>query len=149
MEETFARMQQLVGTEVGVGDWMEISQERIDLFAEATDDHQFIHVNPELAAQTPFGGTIAHGFLTLSLIVALVYSIPLDIGFPRMGVNYGLNKVRFPAPVPVGSRVRARMTLNEVTEVPGGLQLVRTITVEIEGSEKPGCVAESIVRLYY
>lgn len=142
-------MQELVGTEIGFGDWMEITQDRVNLFAEATDDHQFIHVNPELAAQTPFGGTIAHGFLTLSLIIPLVLSIPFDIGFPRMGVNYGLNRVRFPAPVPVGSRVRARMTLDEVTEVSGGLQLIRTVTIEVEGNEKPACVAESLVRLYY
>ena len=149
MEETLRRLQGLVGTEIGVGDWLEITQERVNQFAEATGDHQFIHVDPDLAAQTPFGGTIAHGFLTLSLIVYLATSIPFDVGYPVMGVNYGLNKVRFPAPVPVGSRVRARLFLNEAEEVAGSLQLIRTITVEIEGKEKPGCVAESIVRLYY
>lgn len=149
MEEVFERLQGLVGTEVGVSDWMEITQERVNAFADATDDHQFIHVDPEAARLTPFGGTIAHGFLTLSLIIPLVAQIPFDVGVPRMGVNYGLNKVRFPAPVPVGSRIRARLSLDAVSEVAGGLQLERTVTVEVEGSEKPAMVAESLVRLYY
>lgn len=128
---------------------MEITQERVNAFADATDDHQFIHVDPEAARLTPFGGTIAHGFLTLSLIIPLVAQIPFDVGVPRMGVNYGLNKVRFPAPVPVGSRIRARLSLDAMSEVAGGLQLERTVTVEVEGSEKPAMVAESLVRLYY
>ena len=149
MEEVLERVKGLVGTEIGASDWWEITQERVDKFAEATDDHQFIHVNPELAAQTPFGGTIAHGFLTLSLIVPMLTEIPLDLGYPIMGVNYGLNKVRFPAPVPVGSRIRARYTLDDVTEVAGGLQLTRTVTIEVEGQEKPAMVAESLVRVYY
>lgn len=149
MEEALKRLQGLVGTEIGVGEWMEITQERVDAFAAATDDHQFIHVDPELAAQTPFGGTIAHGFLTLSLIVPMVARIPFDVGFPVMGINYGLNKVRFPAPVPVGSRIRARYTLDDVAEVSGSLQLTRTVTIEVEGGEKPAMVAESLVRLYY
>ncbi len=149
MEEVFERLQDLVGTEVGVSDWMEITQERVNAFADATDDHQFIHVDPEAARLTPFGGTIAHGFLTLSLIIPLVAQIPFDVGVPRMGVNYGLNKVRFPAPVPVGSRIRARLSLDAVSEVAGGLQLERTVTVEVEGSDKPAMVAESLVRLYY
>lgn len=149
MEEVFERLQGLVGTEVGVSDWMEITQERVNAFADATDDHQFIHVDPEAARLTPFGGTIAHGFLTLSLIIPLVAQIPFDVGVPRMGVNYGLNKVRFPAPVPVGSRIRARLSLDAMSEVAGGLQLERTVTVEVEGSEKPAMVAESLVRLYY
>ena len=97
--------------------WWEITQERINAFAEATDDHQFIHVDPDLAAQTPFGGTIAHGFLTLSLSVPMATEIPLDVGNPLMGVNYGLDKVRFPAPVPVNSRIRLRLTLDEVSVV--------------------------------
>lgn len=143
------RLQGLVDTEVGVSEWMEITQERIDAFADATDDHQFIHVDPVAAELTPFGGTIAHGFLTLSLIIPLVAEIPLDVGPARMGINYGLNKVRFPAPVPVGSRIRARLRLNAVTEVPGGLQLERTVTVEVEGNDKPAMVAESLVRVYY
>ncbi|HLV89518.1 MAG: MaoC family dehydratase [Acidimicrobiales bacterium] len=149
MEEVLERLKGLVGTEIGASDWMEITQERVDKFADATDDHQFIHVDPELAAQTPFGGTIAHGFLTLSLIVPLLMQVPLDVGYPVMGINYGLNKVRFPAPVPVGSRIRARYTLDAVEEVTGGIQLTRTVTVDIEGQEKPACVAESLVRLYY
>lgn len=149
MEEVLQRLRELVGAEVGVSEWMEITQDRVDAFAHATDDHQFIHVDPDLAAQTPFGGTIAHGFLTLSLIIPLLAEIPIDLGYPVMGVNYGLNKVRFPAPVPVGSRIRARYSLDEVVEVSGGLQLTRTVTVEVEGSEKPAMVAESLVRVYY
>ncbi|HEX6945813.1 MAG TPA: MaoC family dehydratase [Acidimicrobiia bacterium] len=149
MEEVLERLRGLVGTEIGVSDWWEITQERVNAFADATDDHQFIHVDPELAAQTPFGGTIAHGFLTLSMIVPMLVQIPIDVGYPVMGINYGLNKVRFPAPVPVGSRIRARYTLDGVEEVSGGIQLTRTVTVEIEGQEKPACVAESLVRLYY
>lgn len=149
MEEVLERLRGLVGTEIGVSDWWEITQERVNAFADATDDHQFIHVDPELAAQTPFGGTIAHGFLTLSMIVPMLVQIPIDVGYPVMGINYGLNKVRFPAPVPVGSRIRARYTLDGVEEVSGGIHLTRTVTVEIEGQEKPACVAESLVRLYY
>jgi acyl dehydratase len=149
MNEVLERLRGQVGSEVGVSPWMEITQERVNAFAEATDDHQYIHVDPELAKQTPFGGTIAHGFLTLSLIIPLVAQIPFDVGYPVMGVNYGLDKVRFPAPVPVGSRIRARLALDSVSEVPGGLQLHRTVTVEVEGSDKPAMVAETIVRLYY
>ncbi len=149
MEQTFEKLKALEGTEIGVSDWMEITQERVNAFADATDDHQYIHIDPERAAMTPFGGTIAHGFLTLSLVIPLVAQIPLDVGSPVMGVNYGLNKVRFPAPVPVGSRIRARMGLDTVSEVPGGIQLERTVTIEVEGSEKPAMVAESIVRVYY
>jgi acyl dehydratase len=149
MEDVLERLQSMAGTEVGVSPWMEMTQERVDAFAEATDDHQFIHVDPDLARQTPFGGTIALGFLTLSLIIPLVGQIPLDVGFPVMGVNYGLDKVRFPAPVPVGSRIRARLRLDSADEVAGSLQLHRTVTVEVEGTEKPAMVAESIVRLYY
>jgi acyl dehydratase len=149
MEQTFEKLKALEGTEIGVSDWMEITQERVNAFADATDDHQYIHIDPERAAMTPFGGTIAHGFLTLSLIIPLVAQIPLDVGSPMMGVNYGLNKVRFPAPVPVGSRIRARMGLDTVSKVPGGIQLERTVTIEVEGSEKPAMVAESIVRVYY
>ncbi|MDX1467723.1 MAG: MaoC family dehydratase [Acidimicrobiia bacterium] len=149
MKEVLERLQSLVGTELGASAWHEISQERVDAFAEATDDHQFIHVNPELAAQTPFGGTIAHGFLTLSLSVALAAEVPLDVGNPMMGVNYGLDKVRFPAPVPVGSRLRMRVTLDEVSEVPGGIHMKQTVIAEVEGQEKPAMVAERLSRLYY
>ncbi len=149
MEQVLERLQGMVGTELGVSSWLEITQDRVDAFAEATDDHQFIHVNPELAAQTPFGGTIAHGFLTLSLSVAMAAEVPFDVGTPMMGVNYGLDKVRFPAPVPVGSRIRLHVNLDEVSEVPGGLHLKQTMTTEIEGEAKPAMVAERLTRLYY
>ncbi len=149
MEEVLERLQGQVGQEIGVSNWWEITQERIDAFAEATDDHQFIHVNPELAAQTPFGGTIAHGFLTLSMSVPMATEVQLDVGNPLMGINYGLDKVRFPAPVPVNSKIRVRVTLDEVSEVSGGIQMKQTTTTEIEGEEKPAMVAERLTRLYY
>ena len=149
MEEVLQRLQARQGQETGVSGWWEITQERVDAFAEATGDHQFIHVNPELAAQTSFGGTIAHGFLTLSLTVAMGSEVVRDLGNPMMGVNYGLDKVRFPAPVPVGSRIRVRITLAEVSEVPGGLHLKESFVTEIEGEEKPAMVAERLTRLYY
>lgn len=149
MQDVLERLQAEVGTEVGVSNWWEITQERIDAFAEATDDHQFIHVNPELAAQTPFGGTIAHGFLTLSMSVAMSTEVELDVGSPLMGINYGLDRVRFPAPVPVDSRIRLRVTLDEATEVAGGIQIKQTMTTEVEGEEKPAMVAERLTRLYY
>ena len=149
MTEVVENLQGRIGEEIGVSDWWEITQERVDAFAEATGDHQFIHVNPELAAQTPFGGTIAHGFLTLSLTVAMAAGIDMGFGLPLMGVNYGLDKVRFPAPVPVGSRIRVRVVLDEVSEVPGGIHVKQTYTVEIEDEEKPGMVAERLTRLYY
>ena len=142
-------LQANVGQEIGVSNWWEITQERIDAFAAATDDHQFIHVNPELAAQTPFGGTIAHGFLTLSLSVPMATELQLDVGNPVMGINYGLDKVRFPAPVPVNSRIRVRVRLDQASEVSGGIQMKQTMTTEIEGSEKPAMVAERLTRLYY
>jgi acyl dehydratase len=138
-----------IGTEIGLSDWMEITQDRVNAFADATDDHQWIHVDPEKAASGPFGGTIAHGFLTLSLTVSLSAQVPLDVGSPRMGINYGLEKVRFPAPVPVGSRIRARVGLVSVTDVEGGIQLNRQVTIEVEGTEKPAMVAETVSRLYY
>jgi acyl dehydratase len=149
MEQALADLTALVGTEIGASDWMEITQERVDAFAEATNDHQFIHVNPELAVQTPFGGTIAHGYLTLSLTVALASEVEMPVGNPMMGVNYGSDRIRFPAPVPVGSRIRARVAIVAVTEVSGGIQVNRTVTVEVENQEKPAMVAETLVRLYY
>lgn len=149
MEEVLERLEAQVGQEVGVSNWWEITQERIDAFAEATDDHQFIHVNPDLAAQTPFGGTIAHGFLTLSLTVPMGAEVEFDVGNPQMAINYGLDRVRFPAPVPVNSRIRVRVTLDEVSEVSGGIQIKQTMTTEIEGEEKPAMVAERLSRLYY
>jgi acyl dehydratase len=143
-----AALQHLVGTEIGVSDWMEITQERVDAFADATDDHQWIHVDPVKAAAGPFGGTIAHGFLTLSLTVTLSTQVELDVGSPRMALNYGLEKVRFPAPVPVGSRIRTRIGLVSVTDVEGGIQVNRQVVIEVEGGEKPAMVAETVSRYY-
>ena len=137
-----------VGDEFGPSDWLEITQERIDRFAEATDDHQWIHVDPEQAGQGPFGTTIAHGFLTLSLFVRFWAEVgPVFEGY-AMGINYGLNKVRFPAPVPVGSRVRARFTLAQIEEIEGGIQVVISGLAEREGQEKPVCAAELVFRQY-
>lgn len=135
-----------VGQEIGVSEWLTISQERIDQFADATDDHQWIHIDADRAAMGPFGSTIAHGFLTLSLIADL--SPSLDVSGVRMGINYGLDRVRFMSPVPVGSRVRARSKLVSVAEIEGGVQLKTEVTVELEGTEKPACVAETLTRLY-
>jgi|SRR5918996_271903 acyl dehydratase len=146
----FASLDELrsaAGTEIGHGPWMEVPQERIDTFADATGDHQWIHVDPERAAAGPFGGTVAHGFLTLSLIPALTAGLATVDGV-AMGVNYGLNKVRFPAPVPEGSRVQAHMELLAVEDVPGGVQLTSRVTIEREGGDKPVCVAETVTRLY-
>ncbi len=144
-----ADFQDQIGTEIGVSDWMEITQDRVDAFADATDDHQWIHVDREKAAAGPFGGTIAHGFLTLSLTVTLTTQVELDVGSPRMAINYGLEKVRFPAPVPVGSRIRARVALVSVSDVEGGIQTNRQVVIEVEGSEKPAMVAETVSRFYY
>lgn len=143
----------LVGVDQGVGEWFELTQERIDAFADATLDHQFIHVDPErAAAETPFGGTIAHGFLTLSMMVHLVTSVPNAI--PRldgvvMGINYGLNKVRFLTPVPAGSRIRAQLTITEVVRKGTSVDMTRTVTVELEGAEKPALIAEWIGRTVF
>jgi acyl dehydratase len=136
-----------VGEELGVSDWHDVTQERIDAFAEATGDFQWIHVDPERAADTPFGGTIAHGLYTLSLGPRLSYDTYSLEGF-AFGLNYGYNRVRFPAPLKVGSRVRMRAQLTSVEDVAGGLQLTVTQTFEAEGSEKPVCVAEQLVRVY-
>ncbi|MGW4159288.1 MaoC family dehydratase [Streptomyces sp. NPDC004788] len=137
-----------VGEQLGHSDWLEIEQKRIDQFADATGDHQWIHVDPERAANGPFGKTIAHGYLTLSLLPTLVPQIMRVEGM-KMGLNYGTNKVRFPAPVPVGSRLRATAVLTEVTEAGGGVQVTATVTVEREGGDKPVCVAESVSRYYF
>lgn len=133
------------GTDLGSTDWMEITQDRIDQFADATGDHQWIHVDPERAAAGPFGTTIAHGYLTLALSNLFLPQL-LEVANTSMGVNYGANKVRFPAPVTVGSRVRGSATVTEVSEIPGGVQAVITVTVDIDGSPKPACVVESISR---
>lgn len=143
------KLEALVGKEIGVSEWLTIDQERVNQFADATEDHQWIHVDPDKAKAGPFGGTIAHGFLTLALVVPLSAQIALDVGKPKMAINYGLEKVRFPSPVPVGSRVRARASLVSVTEVPGGVQVNRAVTMEIEDQEKPAMVAETVSRYYY
>jgi len=153
LETVLADLKTKVGVETHVSDWMQIDQDRINRFADATEDHQWIHVDVEKAKnESPYGTTIAHGFLTLSLLPMLAREEAGDKPrYPgvKMGVNYGLNKVRFPAPVKVDARIRARVTLQEVSEVTGGLQLVRVVTMEVEGSDKPCCVAEAISRLYF
>lgn len=140
-------LQALVGREIGVSDWVLVDQDRIDAFAHATGDHQWIHVDPARAAQGPFGTTIAHGFLTLSLL-PLFFDSGFAVDDVRMGVNYGLNRVRFPAPVPVGSRLRAHFRLVAFEPVPGGAQTTVEVTVEREGSAKPVCVAEAVSRRF-
>jgi len=139
----------LVGQEVAVGDWVEITQDRIDQFADATGDHQWIHTDVERAKrESPYGTTIAHGFLTLSMLSYLLKQM-IEIHLPiRMGINYGLNRVRFPAAVPAGSKIRARAVLQAVEEIAGGEQLLWNLTVEREGGDKPCCVAEWLVRQY-
>ena len=149
---SLAELEQVVGQEVAVSDWVTIEQQRVDLFADATDDHQWIHVDPERARQGPFGGPIAHGFLTLSLLPHLM-SEAIEMRNTVMGVNYGLNKVRFPSPVPVGSRLRGRFKLLSMEKLPPqmgfpGAQFVWEVTIEREGGDKPVCVAESVTRRY-
>jgi acyl dehydratase len=136
-----------VGEELGVSDWVEVTQAAIDAFADATGDHQWIHVDPERAKDTPFGGTIAHGLYTLSLGPQLSYSL-FEVQGVAFGLNYGYNKVRYPAPLPVGSKVRMRAALTAADEIPGGLQMTITQTFEREGGDKPVCVAESVSRIY-
>jgi acyl dehydratase len=135
------------GLELGPSEWRPIEQARIDAFADATDDHQWIHVDPERAAAGPFGTTIAHGYLTLALLVPSAYEL-LPVEDAATTINYGLNRVRFPAPVPVGSRIRASFRVEDVAEVEGGVQVTMAATVEREGSEKPVCVAELVFRYY-
>ncbi|HEY4008253.1 MAG TPA: MaoC family dehydratase [Pseudonocardia sp.] len=137
-----------VGESLGSSDWLTIDQQRIDQFAQATGDHQWIHVDAERAEQGPFGRTIAHGFLTLSLVPVFGSQV-YKVENVKMGVNYGSNKVRFVSPVPVGSKVRGTFELASVDEASGGVQMVSKVTVEIEGSEKPACVAETLTRLYF
>ncbi|MEV6072238.1 MaoC family dehydratase [Nocardia sp. NPDC052001] len=139
-------LEKAVGTHLGYSDWHTITQERINLFADATGDHQWIHVDPERAAAGPFGTTVAHGFLTLSLLPMLAGEVYTVEGL-SMGVNYGANKVRFPAPVPVGSRLRAGVELISLTPASLGFQAVSKVTVEIEGVSKPACVVESVAVL--
>lgn len=147
---TFASLNELraaVGEELGTTGWKDVDQKRIDQFADATGDHQWIHVDPERAARGPFRTTIAQGYLTLSLIPSFTPEL-MRVEGVRMAVNYGVNKVRFPSPVPVGSRLRASGRIAEVTEVEGGVQLVVTVAVESEGGDKPVCVAETVGRYY-
>lgn len=140
-------LQDLEGQELGISEWITVTQEKINLFAQATGDHQWIHLDVERAKAGPFGATIAHGFLTLSLIPELTASA-FQVEETRMGVNYGLNRVRFPSPVPAGSRVRGRFKLVEYLPLEGGAQMAVECTIEREGSDKPVCVAESVSRRY-
>lgn len=146
--ENLADLRRHIGREIAVSDWLAVTQERIDRFAEATGDRQWIHVDPvRAAAESPFGGTIAHGFLTLSLLAHLITEtvVMRDV---KMGVNYGLNRVRFTAPVRAGQRIRARISLLSSEDIPGGAQLTWNVVVELEGSDKPACIAEMISRRY-
>jgi acyl dehydratase len=145
--ETLAELQHLVGQPLGTSDWILIDQDRIDRFAQATGDLQWIHTDPARAAAGPFGATVAHGFLTLSLLPAL-FDTGMQVADVRMGINYGLNRVRFAAPVRVGSRVRGHFVLQSYEPLPGGAQLVVLATIELEGSDKPACVAETVSRRY-
>lgn len=142
------KVRELIGQELGVGDWQEVTQEQINLFADATGDHQWIHVDPERAKQGPFGETIAHGYLTLSLIPALGGG-GLPVEGAKMGINYGLDRVRFITPVPAGSKVRARRKLVDATEGEGFIQLKTEVTIEVDGKDKPACVAETLSRVYF
>ncbi|MFD8813657.1 MaoC family dehydratase [Streptomyces sp. NPDC059627] len=140
-------LKKLAGSDLGTSDWIEVTQDRIDTFADATGDHQWIHVDPERAAAGPFGAPIAHGYLTLSLFIPLFTEL-LDVQGVTTKVNYGLNKVRFPAPVKVGSRIRLAARLTEVEDVPGGVQIVVDGTIEIDGGTKPAAVVQSLSRFY-
>jgi acyl dehydratase len=145
---TMAEVPGLVGTELGSSDWYEVTQDAVNLFADATGDHQWIHIDVERAkAESPFGGPIAHGYLTLSLLAPLSAQVLL-VTDTVMGVNYGLNKVRFPSPVPVGAKVRLTASLKSVEEVAGGLQLTLAAVIEREGGDKPVCIAEPVYRYY-
>ena len=148
--KSFAKLSELenmVGQDLGSSEWLVVQQEQIDAFAHATGDHQWIHVDPQRAAAGPFGATVAHGFLTLSLLPVMSASA-FEVLDTRMGVNYGLNRVRFPAPVPVGSRLRGHFKLLSYESLEGGAQLTTQVTMEREGSTKPVCVAESVARRY-
>jgi acyl dehydratase len=145
--DSVQQMREAVGEHLGYSDWHTVTQEQINLFADATGDHQWIHVDPEAAAKGPFGTTIAHGYLTLSLVPMLVVQV-LRVDGVRMGVNYGLNKVRFPAPLPSGNKVRAGVRLLSVDDIPGGAKVTNEITIERDGGDKPCCVVET-VSLYF
>ena len=143
---SFDQLSDAVGDDLGTTDWLEVTQDRVDAFADATGDHQWIHVDVERAKQGPFGGTIAHGYLTLSLIPQFTPQL-FSLETPGARLNYGVNKVRFPNPVKVGSRIRATAQVVEVSDVPAGKQMITRYTVEIEGETKPACVAETVVLL--
>jgi acyl dehydratase len=146
---TFTTIDELtaaVGEDLGASEWLEITQDRVDAFADATGDHQWIHVDVERAKDGPFGGTIAHGYLTLSLVPFLGSQV-FSLETPGAKLNYGVNKVRFPNPVLVGSRVRAHVSVAEVTDIPAGKQMQLKYVIEIEGADKPACVAETVVLL--
>jgi acyl dehydratase len=145
---TMAELPSLKGQELGTSQWIEITQERVNTFADATDDHQWIHVDVERAKrESPFGGPVAHGYLTLSLLIPL-WSQVLTVTDATTVINYGLDKVRFPSPVPVGGKIRLTATLTDVAEAKGGLQVTVSAVIELEGSDKPACVAEPIFRCY-
>lgn len=145
---TLEEMKTLVGQEVAVSPWFDITQERINQFADATGDHQWIHTDVERARrESPFGGPIAHGFMTIALVPAMLESAVTMVDM-KMGVNYGLNKVRLPAPVPAGSRVRARLTIQRIDDIEGGAQVEWGVVIEREGGDKPVCVAELLMRRY-
>jgi acyl dehydratase len=137
-----------VGTHLGYSDWTVIDQQRIDTFADATGDHQWIHVDPERAKDGPFGTTIAHGYLTLAITNLFLPQL-LNVPNAKLGVNYGANKIRFPAPVPVGSRIRMGCEIIDVTDVPSGVQVVTRNTVEVDGGDKPACVVEAVSRYLF
>jgi len=148
MKAKFGELKTLAGSDLGTSEWITVDQNQINTFADATDDHQWIHVDPEKAKDGPFGGPIAHGYLTLSLIIPLWTNL-LDVEDVTTKVNYGMNKVRFPAPVPAGARIRLRGKLADVEGVAGdGVQLTADLTVEIEGGGKPACVAQTVMRFY-
>jgi acyl dehydratase len=142
-----AGLRELAGQHAGYTEWQTMEQDRVNRFADATDDHQWIHVDVERAKQSPFGGTIAHGYLTLALVAPIMGQL-VKVTDSSAGINYGLDRVRFPAPMPVGSRWRGGAELLEVTEIAGGLQMKVRVTIEVEGTEKPAMVAEVLVRLY-
>lgn len=137
----------LAGSDLGASAWIPVTQERVNLFADATDDHQWIHTDPQRAAEGPFGGTIAHGYLTLSLLIPLFNEL-LEVRGVAMSINYGLEKVRFPSPVPVGAKIRLLGRVESVEDVAGGVQMALAFTVESDGSPKPACVAHALYRHY-
>jgi len=149
IQTAIADIESKLGSETYVSEWLTVTQEMINQFADVTRDWQWIHVEPEKAKDSPFGTTVAHGFLTLSLIPYLAGASSTTYEGMTMAINYGLNKVRFPHPVPVGANVRARVELQSFKEVKGGLHIVRKVTIELEGAPKPACVAETVTRIYF